>query len=148
MATAPLGLVGVAAACNTGSGSASAEATDSTAGVAAPNVPVASQSGPVLQYVPKHEELTYTFGGAKPVHRIAPGTRIVSWTEDCFDGMVKTPSDLPSKGHGAWPRQSADGAILDRGCGTRRYAGDPHPQARARARTTPYRRSSPDSERS
>lgn len=97
MTTAPLGLLGVAAACNTGSGSTSDAATDSTAGVAASSVPVASQSGPVLEYVPRHEELTYTFGGVKPVRRIAPGTRIVSWTEDCFDGMVKTSSDLPSK---------------------------------------------------
>ncbi len=47
--------------------------------------------------MPKHEELTYTFGGAKPLKRIQPGTRIVTWTEDCFDGVVKTPSDLPSK---------------------------------------------------
>jgi acetamidase/formamidase len=52
---------------------------------------------PVLRWVPKHEELTYTFGGAKPVQRIRSGTRIVTWTEDCFDGVVKTPADLPSK---------------------------------------------------
>jgi acetamidase/formamidase len=39
----------------------------------------------------------YTFGGAAPKHRIAPGTHIISWTEDCFDGAVKTASDLPSK---------------------------------------------------
>jgi len=39
----------------------------------------------------------YTFGGAAPKHRIVSGTRIVSWTEDCFDGFVKTASDLPSK---------------------------------------------------
>jgi acetamidase/formamidase len=39
----------------------------------------------------------YTFGGAAPRHHIQPGTRIVSWTEDCFDGAVKTAADLPSK---------------------------------------------------
>jgi acetamidase/formamidase len=51
----------------------------------------------VLRWVPKHEELVYTFGGAAPRQRIRPGTRIVSWTEDCFDGAVRTAADLPSK---------------------------------------------------
>ena len=37
------------------------------------------------------------FGGVPPKHRIKPGTRIVSWTQDCFDGMVKTTKDLASK---------------------------------------------------
>jgi acetamidase/formamidase len=53
--------------------------------------------GPVLRYVPRHEDLKYTFGGAAPVAHIAPGTRIVSWTEDCFDGAVTGPETLPSK---------------------------------------------------
>ncbi|HYM59974.1 MAG TPA: acetamidase/formamidase family protein [Thermoanaerobaculia bacterium] len=52
---------------------------------------------PVLTYIPKHEELKYTFGGAAPAHHIKPGTRIVSWSEDCFDGAVKSPGDLPTK---------------------------------------------------
>ena len=52
---------------------------------------------PVLHYIPKHEELKYTFGGVAPTHRIRPGTRIVSWTEDCYDGAVKKPGDIPSK---------------------------------------------------
>src|SRR5712692_8178259 len=52
---------------------------------------------PVLRYVPEHSELVYTFGGSKPARRIPPGTRIVSWTEDCFDGAVRTTADLPSK---------------------------------------------------
>lgn len=52
---------------------------------------------PVLRYVPKTAELKYTFGGASPTHHIKPGTRIVSWTEDCFDGRVKGPDTLPSK---------------------------------------------------
>ena len=61
---------------------------------------VASSAGaeqPVLRYVPKHSELVYTFGGAAAVRRIKPGTRIVSWTEDCFDGAVTQPGQLPSK---------------------------------------------------
>ncbi|HUJ14488.1 MAG TPA: acetamidase/formamidase family protein [Thermoanaerobaculia bacterium] len=51
----------------------------------------------VVNYVPKHEELTYTFGGAAPKMHIEPGTRIVSWSEDCYDGAVTRPDQLPSK---------------------------------------------------
>src|SRR5206468_5803282 len=54
-------------------------------------------AAPTLRWTPEHGDLVYTFGGAAPKHRITPGTRIVSWTEDCFDGAVKTASDLPSK---------------------------------------------------
>jgi acetamidase/formamidase len=60
-------------------------------------VAASSPAPPVLQVVPKHDELAYTFGGAAPRYRVKPGTRIVAWTEDCFDGAVKTPADLPSK---------------------------------------------------
>jgi acetamidase/formamidase len=51
----------------------------------------------VLNYVPKHDELKYTFGGAAPTHHIKPGTRIVTWTEDCYDGAVTKPDQLPTK---------------------------------------------------
>ena len=51
----------------------------------------------VLRYVPKHEELKYTFGGAAPTHHVQPGTRIVSWTDDCYDGAVTRPDQLPTK---------------------------------------------------
>jgi acetamidase/formamidase len=57
----------------------------------------AAAPAPSLTAIPKHDELVYTFGGAAPRWRIKPGTRIVAWTEDCFDGVVKTPADLPSK---------------------------------------------------
>ena len=60
----------------------------------------ASASGderPVVRYRPAHEELKYTFGGAAPARRIKPGTRIVSWTEDCYDGAVTKPGELPTK---------------------------------------------------
>ena len=52
---------------------------------------------PVLRYIPKHEELKYTFGGAQPAHHIKPGTRIVTWTEDCYDGAVTSADQLPTK---------------------------------------------------
>ncbi len=104
LATAPLGIAGVIAACRDGAGDAAAAA--STAGSASGTVspsPVAKSittipaDAPVLNWIPKHEDLVYTFGGAAPKQRIKPGTRIVTWTEDCFDGAVKTAADLPSK---------------------------------------------------
>jgi acetamidase/formamidase len=52
---------------------------------------------PTLRYVPKHDELKYTFGGVPATHHIAPGTRIISWTEDCYDGAVTRPDQLPTK---------------------------------------------------
>jgi acetamidase/formamidase len=57
----------------------------------------AAAEQPVLVYRPAHEELKYTFGGAAPARRIKPGTRIVSWTEDCYDGAVTKPGQLPTK---------------------------------------------------
>jgi amidase len=56
-----------------------------------------AQERPVLRYVPAREELKYTYGGHPPVRRIAPGTRIVTWTEDCYDGAVTKPGQLPTK---------------------------------------------------
>ena len=36
----------------------------------------AADEPPVLRYVPKHEELKYTFGGVAPVRKIQPGTML------------------------------------------------------------------------
>ena len=102
LATAPLGLATVLAACTQGPAETP---TVSQAGVAPPPQPGSAPQPLVtvpadaetLNYIPKHSELTYTFGGVPPIRRIKPRTRIVSWTEDCFDGDVKTGSDLPSK---------------------------------------------------
>jgi acetamidase/formamidase len=99
--TAPLGIAGVLAACNSNAESQ----TVSQTGSPLPQQPGASPrplitvpaNAEVLNYIPKHEELTYTFGGVPAIKRIRSGTRIVSWSEDCFDGDVKTASDLPSK---------------------------------------------------
>src|SRR5262245_37409377 len=56
-----------------------------------------AQERPVLRYTPAHDELKYTFGGVPPVRRIVPGTRIITWTEDCYDGAVTKPGQLPTK---------------------------------------------------
>jgi acetamidase/formamidase len=57
----------------------------------------AAADEPVLRYASRHEDLSYTFGGVAPKARIRPGTRIIASTEDCFDGAVTKPGDLPSK---------------------------------------------------
>ena len=108
LATAPLGAMGVMgvmgalAACQDGATESSGAAAPA-AGAVAPASAAASAlmaipaDAPTLTWTPKHEDLVYTFGGAAPKHRIKPGTRIVTWTEDCFDGAVSTAADLPSK---------------------------------------------------
>ena len=58
---------------------------------------VTADARPTLRSVPKHDELKYTFGGVAPTHHIAPGTRIITWTEDCYDGAVTRPDQMPSK---------------------------------------------------
>ncbi len=82
-----LGLIGTAAA-----GALSPRGADATGTATA-----VTHNGPVLRWTPRHEELVYTFGGAAARQRIQSGTRIISWTEDCFDGVVKTSADVVSK---------------------------------------------------
>ena len=105
---APLGVIGVLAACSdparaadAGAGAAggATAATGATQSASAAPSPLAAvpANAPVLTWTPKHEELVYTFGGATARQRIKPGTRIVTWTEDCFDGAVKRASDIVSK---------------------------------------------------
>lgn len=102
VASAPLGVMGLLAACD-GRPAAAVDAaapisgTPGTAGAQPAALMSVPQNAPVLNWIPKHEDLVYTFGGAAAKQRITPGTRIVSWTEDCFDGAVKTAADLPSK---------------------------------------------------
>ena len=99
----PIGLAGLLTACRArGAGS------ESPAPAAAASPPNARSrptpllrdvpaNAPTLSWIPEHRDLVYTFGGAPPKHHIASGTRIVSWSEDCFDGAVKTATDLPSR---------------------------------------------------
>jgi hypothetical protein len=56
-----------------------------------------AQSAATVTYIPKHEELVYTFGGHPAKMHLQPGTTLVTWTEDCYDGAVKSPSDIPSQ---------------------------------------------------
>jgi acetamidase/formamidase len=55
---------------------------------------------PELHYEPDPEApwsaLVYTFGGAAPVATIRPGQTVSTWTRDCYNGAVRSTSDLPS----------------------------------------------------
>jgi acetamidase/formamidase len=104
----PLAIASLAAACKARgdaakssapgtSPAAAAPVTAAGAGRPAPLLREVPAGAPTLNWTPEHRDLVYTFGGAAPKHRIAAGTRIVSWTEDCFDGFVKTVGDLPSR---------------------------------------------------
>lgn len=96
LASAPLGAAGLFAATRGGS---STESLSPQCASSAPRPLLASipSNATLLQWTPKHTDLVYTFGGVPPRQRIKSGTRIVTWTEDCFDGAVKTAADLPSK---------------------------------------------------
>jgi len=97
----PIGLAGCLTACRAGGDAATAPPAGSSSAAAptrpAPLLHAVPAGAPTLRWTPEHRDLVYTFGGAAPKHRIASGTRIVTWTEDCFDGAVKTADDLPSK---------------------------------------------------
>jgi acetamidase/formamidase len=96
----PLGIVGALAAGSAWSRRAMAHpltASASGGGAASASTADLAAGRPVLRWVPKHDELVYTFGGAAPRRRIQPGTRVITWTEDCFDGSLKTAADLMSK---------------------------------------------------
>jgi len=95
---APLGLASVMAGCSVSPAIDKAEpsAGATQAGTPSPIMQVPA-GAPVLRWTPKHEDLCYTFGGVPPKQRIKPGTHIITWTEDCFDGAVKTKRDLASK---------------------------------------------------
>jgi acetamidase/formamidase len=51
----------------------------------------------VLAFRPSAGQFAWTFGGAPPVARIAPGTVLELWTEDCFAGRVRGKDDLVSQ---------------------------------------------------
>jgi len=51
----------------------------------------------VLAYRPDPSEFAWTFGGARPIRTIKPGTILELWTEDAFGGKVRGPEDLVSR---------------------------------------------------
>jgi acetamidase/formamidase len=51
----------------------------------------------VISYRPTPDAYAWTFGGAPPVLRVAPGSVIETFTEDCFGGRVRSAKDLVSQ---------------------------------------------------
>ena len=51
----------------------------------------------VVEFWPEPSQYAWTFGGAAPTHRIAPGTVLRLWTEDAFSGRLRRPTDRPSE---------------------------------------------------
>ncbi len=64
--------------------------------LALPTAIQGEQGDTMVRYIPEHDELCYTYGGCEPVLRVRPGTVIETWTEDCYDGAVRSPGDLPT----------------------------------------------------
>jgi acetamidase/formamidase len=56
---------------------------------------------PELRYEPDPDDprsaLVYTFGGVAPVATIRPGQTVSTWTRDCYNGAVRSTSQLPSQ---------------------------------------------------
>lgn len=53
-------------------------------------------TGDLVEYQPKPDEYAYTFGGREAVRRVRPGDLVSLYTEDCFGGVVREVTDLPS----------------------------------------------------
>ncbi|WP_416485999.1 acetamidase/formamidase family protein [Streptomyces sp. CL12] len=51
----------------------------------------------ILTVRPEPDEYAWTFGGAAPVARVAPGMVLDLFTEDCFAGRVRSEKDLVSE---------------------------------------------------
>lgn len=51
----------------------------------------------VLEFRPRPDQYTWTFGGAAPTHTIKPGSALRLWTEDAFSGRLQSPSDRPTQ---------------------------------------------------
>ncbi len=51
----------------------------------------------VVSYRPARSDYVWTFGGAAPAMKVAPGDVLELWTDDCFTGLVRTKDDLPSE---------------------------------------------------
>ena len=51
----------------------------------------------VVEFSPTPEQLSYTFGGAAPIRRVAPGTVLKLWSQDAFNGVLRSTQDLSSQ---------------------------------------------------
>jgi acetamidase/formamidase len=51
----------------------------------------------IVEFTPTFEQFAFTFGGAAPIRRIAPGTVLRLWSEDAFCGALRSVTDLSSE---------------------------------------------------
>src|SRR3954471_21059064 len=51
----------------------------------------------VIEYTPTRDQFVYTFGGAAPAMKITPGTALRLWSEDAFNGVLRSVDDLSSE---------------------------------------------------
>src|SRR5699024_4212172 len=49
----------------------------------------------VIEFVPTPEQYVYTFGGAKAVKRVSPGSVLTLWSEDACGGVLRSVDELP-----------------------------------------------------
>ena len=50
----------------------------------------------VIEYAPTRDQYAYTFGGVASVMRVRPGTALRLWSEDAFNGVLRSVDDLSS----------------------------------------------------
>jgi acetamidase/formamidase len=50
-----------------------------------------------IAFTPTLEQYTYTFGGAAPVRKVAPGSVLQLWSEDAFNHALRSVDDLSSE---------------------------------------------------
>jgi acetamidase/formamidase len=48
----------------------------------------------LVEFRPSPEQYAYTFGGAPPVSKVAPGTALRLWSDDAFGGTLRSVTDL------------------------------------------------------
>jgi acetamidase/formamidase len=51
----------------------------------------------VVEFTPTPEQYAFTFGGVAPVMRIKPGTALRLWSQDAFNGVLRSVNDLSSE---------------------------------------------------
>ena len=51
----------------------------------------------LVEFTPSAEQYAFTFGGAAPVARVAPGTAMRLWSDDAFCGALRSVADLSSE---------------------------------------------------
>lgn len=87
----------------------------SAAALAMAGVAVAPVAAGTVSYMPRHEDLVYTFAAHPPRATLSPGDTLVTWTEDCYDGRVSRPTDVPSRLVPAGRENPQTGPFLIRG---------------------------------